>query len=308
MTASRERRAEHAGFATWLDAPAKKSESIRPSHLTVVSIARSPRRWWPLRGRSSYGGLFIQLWPFVRQAIPMFETLPRPRNWPSWDVLVVALYSCAVLVLWWAPLPHVARWMLQEAGRAPDELERVAGDALHNHRAIALRLKLSLSSGQSEVEMRHLIVGFVLLGVAFAPAVSAQPKSWSSSDARTLLAAGELRVISAMPLYFRVLAGTVSSAEESRHAEGNGVLYQFSGATELSIAGSVRCLRPGEGTYIPGGARFTLKAFGEKPSTYLYFVVSPGVLSADTRQPSTSAREIYRSSVPIANSTGELCA
>jgi uncharacterized RmlC-like cupin family protein len=241
------------------------------------------------------------LWPFVLQAIQVLKTWPRPRNGPSCEVLVVVLYSCAILVLWWAPLRHVAQRMQREAGRAPDELERLTGEALRNPRAITLRFELSLSGGQSEVEMRHLMIGFILLGVAFAPGVSAQPKSYSSSDARTLVAAGELPVVSAMPLYFRVLAATISSAEESRDAEGNGVLYQFSGATELSIAGSVRTLSPGQGTYVAGGGRFTVKAVGETPSTYLYFVVSPGALSADSRQPSPSVREIYRSSVPIAN-------
>src|SRR6267378_1908808 len=103
--------------------------------------------------------------------------------------------------------------------------------------------------------MRYPIIGSVLLGVALATSVAAQPTSYSSSNARTL-------------------GATISSGEETGFSAGNGILYQMSGTTEISTAGNIRTIRTGEGMFIPGGSRVTLRALGSEPSTYLQFLLS----------------------------------
>ena len=147
--------------------------------------------------------------------------------------------------------------------------------------------------------MRHAIVGIALLGVALATYVDAQPTSYSSSNARTLVATGALPTVSAMPLYFRVIGATIWLGEESGFSPGNGILYQMTGATEISASGNIRTIQAGEGMFIPGGSRLTLKALGNEPSTYLHFLISS---ASNLDQPDISpktGKEIYRSTSPI---------
>jgi mannose-6-phosphate isomerase-like protein (cupin superfamily) len=147
--------------------------------------------------------------------------------------------------------------------------------------------------------MRHPIIGSVLLGVTLATSVAAQPTSYSSSNARTLVATGALPTVSAMPLYFRIIGATISSGEETGFSAGNGILYQMSGTTEISTAGNIKTIRTGEGIFIPGGNRLTLRALGSEPSTYLHFLLSS---ASNLDQPDLSpatGKEIYRSTSPI---------
>jgi hypothetical protein len=241
------------------------------------------------------------MWSFAIKAMHALRSWPAPKGWPSWDVVVTVLYGCVIGFLWWAPLRHAARYMRREAGRPAVELEQIAGEALRNPGDFGFSVKLSLFGKQSEVDMRHAMIGLALLNVAFAPSVAAQPQSWSSSNARTLVASGELPIVSAMPLYFRVIGATISSGEENGFAAGNGVLYQISGATELVDAGTARTIKSGEGAFIPGGSRLTLRAFGDEASTYLYFMVSPASYLDEPHLPPGSAREIYRSATAISN-------
>jgi mannose-6-phosphate isomerase-like protein (cupin superfamily) len=150
-----------------------------------------------------------------------------------------------------------------------------------------------------EVDMRHAIVGVALLGVALATSVDAQPTSYSSSNAQTVLATATLPTVSAMPLYFRIIGATIGSGEESGVSAGNGILYQISGAMKISAGAKIKTIGTGEGMFIPGGSRLTLKALGSEPSTYLHFLISS---ASNLDQPDLSpktGKEIYRSTSPI---------
>jgi mannose-6-phosphate isomerase-like protein (cupin superfamily) len=147
--------------------------------------------------------------------------------------------------------------------------------------------------------MRHAIIGLALLGVSLATSVAAQPTSYSSSNAGTLVATGALPTVSSTPLYFRVIGATIWSDAESGFSAGNGILYLMSGTTEISTAGTIRTIQTGEGIFIPGGSRVTVRALGGEPSTYLHFMITPAF---DLDQPDTApttGREIYRSTSPI---------
>src|SRR5260221_6385546 len=153
--------------------------------------------------------------------------------------------------------------------------------------------------GELEVDMRHAITGIALLGVALATSVAAQPTSYSSSNAGTLVATVALPTVSAMPLYLRVIGATIWSGEESGVSAGNGILYQMSGTTEISVAGNIRTIRKGEEIFIPGGSRLTLRALGSEPSTYLHFLISSASSLDQPDIAPTTANEIYRSTSPI---------
>ncbi len=238
-------------------------------------------------------------WPVARKMMLALGASVMPKAWPDPATLVTVLYGCAIGALWWLPLRHAVRRMRLEAGESGAAALRRSADV-----AFLVKLPPSWSKSlwpKSEVDMRHAMIGFALLGIAFAPSVAAQPQSYSSSDARTLIASGELPIVSAMPLYFRVIGATLSSDEESISAPGNGVLYQVAGTVELAVAGTVRTLRSGDGAFVPGGSRMTLRSAGGEAATYLYFVVAPASYMDEAHFPSASAREIYRSVAMISN-------
>jgi mannose-6-phosphate isomerase-like protein (cupin superfamily) len=190
------------------------------------------------------------------------------------------------------------RIAFQSAGRNTNQhrTDRATRNYRSSHVNIDRRFPIT---GELEVDMRYAIFAVSLLGVALATSVTAQPTSYSSSDARTLVATGALPTVTATPLYLSVVGTTIWSGSKSGVSAGNGILYQISGTTEISAAGSVRTIRTGEGVFIPGGSRFTLNASGIAPSTYLHFLISPG---SNLEQPDLSptlTKEIYRSPSPI---------
>src|SRR5215470_14120213 len=116
-----------------------------------------------------------------------------------------------------------------------------------------------------------LAVGtMTIAGIAAAQNAPAPP-----ATARTVVAAAKLPTVSDVPLYFSVASVELAPGLMSSVSKGNGILYQLSGSTEVSVAGEVKMINPGEGVFIGSGKTAKLKAGNAVPSTFLHFFLVP---------------------------------
>ena len=93
---------------------------------------------------------------------------------------------------------------------------------------------------------------------------------------------------------------TLAPGQTSGAAAVNGILYQISGSTEVSVGGEAKVLVAGEGVFIDKGKTVALKAGGGGPSTFLHFLlVSAADLDRATDTPPAAVKELYRSAAPI---------
>ena len=112
--------------------------------------------------------------------------------------------------------------------------------------------------------MHFRIVGFVLFSAAsVAASANAQTPPAAPAITRTVVAATKLSTVVAVPLHFRAVSVTIRPGEGSSFSGGDGVLYQISGSTEVSIDGGVKTIGAGEGFLIASGKQVSLKA-GER--------------------------------------------
>ena len=149
--------------------------------------------------------------------------------------------------------------------------------------------------------MRFWTAGTLLLGAAvLAASAAAQTTPAPSATARTVVAAAKLPTVTNVPLHFRAVSVTVPPGEKTGVLAANGILYQISGSTEVSVGGEAKMLSAGEGLFIAGGQPATLKAGSGNPSTLLHFFLVP---AADLDRPAETApaavRELYRTAAPI---------
>lgn len=148
--------------------------------------------------------------------------------------------------------------------------------------------------------MRFKITGILLLSaVVLTSSAAAQTTPAPSAITRTVIAATKLPTVTDVPLYFRAVGVTLAPGEKSSVAAANGILYQISGSTEVSVGGEAKVLSAGEGLFIAGGKTAALKAGSDRPSTFLHFFLSP---AADLDRPETApaaVRELYRTVAPI---------
>jgi quercetin dioxygenase-like cupin family protein len=141
----------------------------------------------------------------------------------------------------------------------------------------------------------------LLLGaVALAASATAQTAQAPSAITRTVVAATKLPTVTDVPLHFRAVGITLASGEKSAALSANGILYQISGSSEISVGGEIKMLSSGEALFIAAGKTATLKAAKEGPSTFLHFFLAP---VADLDRPAATApaavRELYRTAAPI---------
>jgi quercetin dioxygenase-like cupin family protein len=140
----------------------------------------------------------------------------------------------------------------------------------------------------------------VLIGaMAIAGTATAQNAAPPPATVRTVIAATKLPTVTDTPLYFDVVSLTLAPQQKSGVAKANGVLYQLSGLTEVSLAGETKTINAGEGLFIGAGKSAELKA-GSAPSTFLHFFLVP---AADVGKPAETAPAVvtqaYRTSGPI---------
>ena len=102
------------------------------------------------------------------------------------------------------------------------------------------------------------------------------------------------------PVHFKAVSVTIPAGTSSGVSSTDGILYQLSGSTEISIGGEVRTLSPGEGVFIASGSAATLKAGESGPSTLLHFLLARTAdLDTPLESPPAIVRELYRTVAPL---------
>ena len=145
------------------------------------------------------------------------------------------------------------------------------------------------------------ITAIVLLYAAFlADSAAAQTTQAQQATVRTVVAAAKLATVSDVPIYFKAVHVTIPPGERSSVVAGNGILYQISGSTAVSLDGDAKALSGGEALFIASGRMVLLKAGAGEPSNFLHFLLVP---AADLDKPVETApatvRELYRTAAPI---------
>ena len=149
--------------------------------------------------------------------------------------------------------------------------------------------------------MQFRTIGIMLLSAMALPAHAvAQTTPAPSAITRTIVAATKLPNLTGAPLHFKAVSVTLQPGEKSSVSAADGILYQISGSTELSLDGETKMLNPGEGRFIANGKSATLTAGTGGPSTFLHFFL---VSAADLGRPAETApadvKELYRTVQPI---------
>jgi quercetin dioxygenase-like cupin family protein len=115
-----------------------------------------------------------------------------------------------------------------------------------------------------------------------------------------VVAATKLPTVTDVPLHFKAVSITLQPEERSGVSAANGILYQISGSTEVSLGGEAKMLSPGEGLFIAGGKTAALTAGSGGPSTFLHFFLVPAVdLGRPVATAPAAVRELYRTATPI---------
>src|ERR1700751_1236705 len=135
---------------------------------------------------------------------------------------------------------------------------------------------------------------------ALALSASAQPPPASPAITRTIVAATKLPSAVETPLYFKATRITLQPGGKSSLSAANGILYQLSGSTEISLGGGNKVLGVGEGLFVAAGKTVSLSAGSGAPSILLYFLLAPAAeLDRSTAIAPATVTELYRTVAPI---------
>ena len=89
--------------------------------------------------------------------------------------------------------------------------------------------------------MRFRTTGILWLGtMALAGSATAQTPPAQPAITRTVVAATKLPTVTEVPLYFKAVSVTLPSGEKSSVSAANGIVYQISGSTEVSLDGETK--------------------------------------------------------------------
>ena len=151
--------------------------------------------------------------------------------------------------------------------------------------------------------MQFRATGLLLLGAMALPTSgAAQTAPAPSAIARTVVAATKLPTVIDAPLHFKAMSITLQPGEKSNVSAANGILYQMSGTTEVSLGVEAKMLNAGEGLFIAGGKAASLTAGSGGPSALLHFVLVPAVdLGRPVETAPGAVRELYRTAAPISD-------
>jgi len=149
--------------------------------------------------------------------------------------------------------------------------------------------------------MQFRTTELLLLGAMALPASgAAQTAPAPPAITRTVVAATKLPTVTDVPLHFKAVRTTLQPNEKRGISAANGILYQMSGSTEVSLGDEAKMLSDGEGLFIAGGKTATLTAGSRGPSTFLHFFLVPAVdLDRSVETAPAAVRELYRSETPI---------
>jgi quercetin dioxygenase-like cupin family protein len=149
--------------------------------------------------------------------------------------------------------------------------------------------------------MRFTGTGIMLfVAGVFAGSAVAQPAQAPPPVTRTVVAATKLPSVVETPLYFRAFRLSLPPDETSTLSAANGVLYQLSESTEISLGSETKTLRSGDGMFLAAGKAASLQAGSDEASTLLHFLLTP---APDRNKPVVtvplSMQELYRTAAPI---------
>ena len=149
--------------------------------------------------------------------------------------------------------------------------------------------------------MQFRTTGLLLLGAMALPASgTAQTTPAPPAITRTVVAATKLPTVTDVPLHFKAVSITLQPDERSSVSAANGIFYQMSGSTEVSLGGEAKMLSAGEGLFIAGGKTAALTAGSGGPSAFLHFFLVPAVdLGRPAETAPAAVRELYRTATPI---------
>jgi quercetin dioxygenase-like cupin family protein len=149
--------------------------------------------------------------------------------------------------------------------------------------------------------MQFRTTELLLLGAMALPASgAAQTAPAPPAITRTVIAATKLPTVTDVPLHFKAVRTTLQPNEKRGISAANGILYQMSGSTEVSLGDEAKMLSDGEGLFIAGGKTATLTAGSRGPSTFLHFFLVPAVdLDRSVETAPAAVRELYRTETPI---------
>ena len=149
--------------------------------------------------------------------------------------------------------------------------------------------------------MQFRTTELLLLGAMALPASgAAQTAPAPPAITRTVIAATKLPTVTDVPLHFKAVRTTLQPNEKRGISAANGILYQMSGSTEVSLGDEAKMLSDGEGLFIAGGKTAMLTAGSRRPSTFLHFFLVPAVdLDRSVETAPAAVRELYRTETPI---------
>src|SRR6202023_15326 len=118
--------------------------------------------------------------------------------------------------------------------------------------------------------MQFRKTGLLLLGAMALPTSgAAQTTPAPPAITRSVVAATKLPTVTDVPLHFKAVSITLQPDEKSGVSAANGILYQMSGSSEVTLDGEVKMLNAGEGLFIAGGKTAALTAGSGGASTFL---------------------------------------
>ena len=144
------------------------------------------------------------------------------------------------------------------------------------------------------------IATFLVCAAALAATAAGQTPPAAPPTARTVVASAKLPTVGDAPVHFKAVSVTIPSGASSTVSSTNGILYQLSGSTEVSIGAEVKTLSPGEGLFIASGNAATLKAGDGVSSTFLHFLLATAAdLDQPLEAPPAVVQELYRTAAPL---------
>jgi quercetin dioxygenase-like cupin family protein len=159
------------------------------------------------------------------------------------------------------------------------------------------------ASTNREESMRHFLAITSALALAVlvgGQAVAQQPPAQPIT--RTVVAATKLSTVTDRPLLFRALSVTIPPGEKSSVSTANGILYQMSGSTEVTIGGEAKTLSPGDGLFLAEGKPASLKAGTVEASRLLHFLLVPVADQDQTVETKPAiVKELFRTVAPISD-------
>jgi quercetin dioxygenase-like cupin family protein len=142
--------------------------------------------------------------------------------------------------------------------------------------------------------------GFLVFAATLAAPAAGQTPPAAPAIARTVLASTKLPMVGDTPVHFRAVRVTIAPGAGSSVSSTNGILYQLSGSTQVSIGAEVKTLSPGEGLFIASGQAAALKAADGGSSTLVHFLLaSTADLDKTPEAPPAVVQELYRTTAPL---------